>query len=58
MRYQMKTLRCPNCAKKLCNYEGGFIEIKCPRCKHIYQNAKSVNSGKYHNDRTKTDTYQ
>jgi phage FluMu protein Com len=38
----MTELRCSKCHKLLCKYDGGIIEVQCPRCKEMnsYNNNK------------------
>jgi len=41
MTETMQELRCVNCHKKLCEYNGGgHIEAKCPKCGHLTKLAR------------------
>ncbi|MBO2576181.1 Com family DNA-binding transcriptional regulator [Shewanella algae] len=53
----MTEFRCIRCTKLLARIQGQLadIEIKCPRCKHLNQSAKSTQPGNLNDFQPNTD---
>ncbi len=44
-RSKMYTVRCPRCKRRLFDADYADVEIKCPRCDHVFEVKISAKAG-------------
>lgn len=51
-------VRCPKCNRMLCNVDGGYVEVKCSRCKSLISYNSETNVVRNKGSFSMTEDYQ